>query len=289
MYPKSKSVQRRLEQDKQDYLEQYNDATFINDIDFSIYEKNIDKWALKLLKEQTTPKTFGAWGRGINKGARWVEIFTKEQALTMQTSINERKAERTRIAATKPKRRKPLRLYQRSAKQKALNMLDESFCVLDVSTTGLSADDEIVEISLIDKFGNCLIDTLIKPSKSIPASATAIHGITDNDVINAPSFSEIYPDIIRFMKNRVCVAYNASFDFTFLSTHIKNHDLKDFSYSQQCAMLLFSEFTDAEQWQKLTTAIQHFDIQVEKTHRSYFHCKATLALIKAIANFRNEV
>lgn len=62
------------------------------------------------------------------------------------------------LAATKPKRRKPLSSYQRSAKQKALNMLDESLCVLDVSTTGLSADDEIVEISLIDKFGNCLID-----------------------------------------------------------------------------------------------------------------------------------
>lgn len=105
MYPKSKSVQKRMEEDKQDYINEYNDATFVNDIDFNIYEKNIGKWCLKLLKKQTYPKTFGAWSRGVYTGARWVEIFTKEQALTMQTSINERKAEKTRIASTKSKRK----------------------------------------------------------------------------------------------------------------------------------------------------------------------------------------
>lgn len=106
MYPKTKSVQKRIEEEKQDCINEYNDATFINDIDFNIYEKIIGKWCLKLLKEQTNPKTFGVWPRGQYIGARWVEIFTKEQALTMQKSINERKAERTRIAATKPKRKK---------------------------------------------------------------------------------------------------------------------------------------------------------------------------------------
>jgi len=91
MYPKTKSIQKRIEEEKKDYINKYNDATFINDIDFNIYDKNIGKWCLKLLKEQTSPKSFGVWARGQYVGTRWVEIFTKEQAKEMQNSINERK------------------------------------------------------------------------------------------------------------------------------------------------------------------------------------------------------
>lgn len=57
MYPKTKSIQKRLESEKECYwMCLYPDATFINHIDFNVYEKNIGKWCLKLLKEITLKK-----------------------------------------------------------------------------------------------------------------------------------------------------------------------------------------------------------------------------------------
>ena len=92
MYPKTKSIQKRLESEKECYwMCLYPDATFINHIDFNVYEKNIGKWCLK---EITLKKTFGVWRKRKYQGIRWVEIFTKEQAAAMQAAIDERKENR---------------------------------------------------------------------------------------------------------------------------------------------------------------------------------------------------
>ena len=95
MYPKTKSIQKRLESEKECYwMCLCPDAKFINYIDFNVYEKNIGKWCLKLLKENTIKKTFGVWRKRQYQGIRWVEIFTKEQVASMQAAIDERKENR---------------------------------------------------------------------------------------------------------------------------------------------------------------------------------------------------
>ena len=60
---------------------------------------------------------------------------------------------------------------------------------LDTETTGLEKNDEIVEIAVIDKIGNVLINTLIKPRSLIPDSASSIHHITNEMVKEIPRIS----------------------------------------------------------------------------------------------------
>lgn len=55
--------------------------------------------------------------------------------------------------------------------QIAKRWIDKGFVILDTETTGLGFDDEIVEISIIDCAGYVLLNTLVKPSKSIPEAA----------------------------------------------------------------------------------------------------------------------
>jgi len=94
------------------------------------------------------------------------------------------------------------------------------YVIIDVETTGLDPEsDKIVEIAAIRYRGKQHIDewqSLINPDIPIPASASAVHHITDKDVHDAPRLDEIWPSLREFCAGRILVAHNAEFDSAFL-------------------------------------------------------------------------
>jgi DNA polymerase-3 subunit epsilon len=92
----------------------------------------------------------------------------------------------------------------------------------DLETTGINiASDRIVEISYlkVDVNGNEGEKTLrINPGMPIPEKATAIHGITDEDVKNAPTFHEIAKSLARDFEGCDLAGYNSiKFDIPLLA------------------------------------------------------------------------
>ena len=92
-------------------------------------------------------------------------------------------------------------------------------CVLDLETTGLTAGgDRVVELSLVriapGQEPKLILDTLVNPRRHV--TATEIHGITDADVADAPTFPMIAGDLVRTMAGSVVAAYNVYFDMRFL-------------------------------------------------------------------------
>lgn len=73
--------------------------------------------------------------------------------------------------------------------------LKRPLVVLDVETTGVHPQiDRIVQIGLVKiypKKDPTEWKTLVNPGMPIPPEATEVHGITDEDVSNAPPFKEI--------------------------------------------------------------------------------------------------
>ena len=71
-----------------------------------------------------------------------------------------------------------------------------AYTVFDCETTGTTPElDEIVSLAAV-RLDTAGVETaryasLVRPSRSIPAEATAVHGITDEDVVTAPPFGEI--------------------------------------------------------------------------------------------------
>ena len=57
---------------------------------------------------------------------------------------------------------------------------------------------------------------LVRPSKPIPAGATAVHGIATADVAGAPPFADIADELRTLLGEAVFVAHNASFDLQML-------------------------------------------------------------------------
>lgn len=88
---------------------------------------------------------------------------------------------------------------------------------LDVETTGLHADAEILEIAILDEHGVPLIDTLVRPARATHwPDAECIHGIAPADVAMAPTAAELAEQIAAVLQGCEVVIYNADFDVEFL-------------------------------------------------------------------------
>jgi DNA polymerase-3 subunit epsilon len=92
--------------------------------------------------------------------------------------------------------------------------LHKPICFFDLETTGINVGkDRIVEISVLKVFpnGNKESKTIrVNPEMPISREATSVHGITNADVENEPTFREIAPQIWEMMKDSDIGGYNSN-------------------------------------------------------------------------------
>ena len=100
----------------------------------------------------------------------------------------------------------------------------------DLETTGVDvANDRIVEISMVKVFPNGDRDARtrrVNPEMHIPEQATLIHGITDEDVKDCPTFKEMAKKIAADFKGADLAGYNsARFDLPMLAEEFLRADV----------------------------------------------------------------
>jgi DNA polymerase-3 subunit epsilon len=82
--------------------------------------------------------------------------------------------------------------------------LSQPLCFIDLETTGVNVStDKIVEIAIVKIMpeGSKLVKRkLIHPEMPIPAVTTAVHGITDEMVKDAPTFKQVANEIKQFLE-----------------------------------------------------------------------------------------
>ncbi len=112
--------------------------------------------------------------------------------------------------------------------------------VIDLETTGLTPGvDRVVEVAVfrIDP-GNepkLVLDTLVNPER--PVSGSEIHGITDEDVADAPTFDEIAGAVVEALSDCVVAAYNVYFEARFLRYELRRARLRT-RFPHVCLMYL---------------------------------------------------
>lgn len=94
----------------------------------------------------------------------------------------------------------------------ARRALRREFVILDMETTGLDTNAEAVHVGLLSHCGEELVNTLVKPTCAINASAAAIHGITDAMVRGAKPFASVAAELEQHMRHRLVIVYNVDFD-----------------------------------------------------------------------------
>lgn len=156
---------------------------------------------------------------------------------------------------------------------------------LDTETTGLGGDAEIVEIAVLDRSGKPILDTLVRPTCSIPAAVVAIHGITDRMVHSAPTWPEIHAGVAGVLAGRKVIAYNAPFDARMIDQVSRRHGLATPAYTPMCAMQ--ASLLAAGQnkpFESLDAALARWGVAREgRGHRARADCLSTLRLMEALA------
>lgn len=170
----------------------------------------------------------------------------------------------------------------------------DNFVILDSETTGLGSFDQIVQLAAIDKDGQTLLDTLIRPTRSIPSDATAIHGITNEMVENAPPLIDILPALYSAVLYHDLIIYNSNFDLFMIDQTFNAHacpgaweTFREGIASVTCAMMAYAEhygdwngYHQSYRWQRLSAACQQQRLKVVDAHSALGDCRMTLALLQ---------
>ncbi len=98
--------------------------------------------------------------------------------------------------------------------------LDEPYVAFDLETTGLSAkEDQIIEFGAVLMSGGKEIDrfqSFVDPGRKLLPETSALTGITDDMLVDAPKIEDALRKFVDFVGDRVLVAHNADFDTGFL-------------------------------------------------------------------------
>jgi DNA polymerase III epsilon subunit family exonuclease len=153
--------------------------------------------------------------------------------------------------------------------------------IVDLETTGLSAEDQIIEIGAIkiDTETGEVLDEF--QSFSLPGAEyggyqyqissfiTDLTGITDDMVADAPSNSDAVNAFLVFAGNLEIWAYNSGFDSKFINQHTPEH--RPFKDVLRIARKAFPDLRS----HKLTLVADHLGLSQKGAHRAIADCLMT--------------
>lgn len=163
--------------------------------------------------------------------------------------------------------------------------LSRPIAFFDLETTGINVStDRIVEISIykIMPNGDKEIKTKkINPTIPIPIESSAVHGITDADVVDAPTFAEVAKDLAKFIEGCDLAGYNSNkFDVPLLAEEFLRADV-DFDISKRNLVDVQNIFHKMEQ--RTLSAAYHFYCKKDLTnaHSAEADTIATYEILEA--------
>src|SRR5215203_5504380 len=164
-------------------------------------------------------------------------------------------------------------------------MEDPRVIYLDTETTGFGPRAEIVDIAVVSSVGEVVLESLVQPTRRITADATAIHGITNADVKDAPAWCDLYEDLQRALAGRRIIVYNVIFDRQMVNQACDRYALAAPAADWECAMRKYAGFygnwDPGKRWyrfQKLERAVLAFGAEPggHRAAADAFACRAVV-------------
>ena len=185
-----------------------------------------------------------------------------------------------------------MNVARNSNNNKGRHLSTTTFVVLDLETTGASpkVGAGITEIGAVKVRGGEVIgifESFINPGESIPSYITALTGITDEMVVDAPSIEMALPTLLEFLGHEdetVVVAHNAPFDLGFLKAAAQTHEYPWPNYQVLDTVKLARHLLTRDEVYdcKLSTLAQFFETPIQPTHRALDDAHSTVAVLHGL-------
>lgn len=163
----------------------------------------------------------------------------------------------------------------------------------DTETTGLGINDEIIDIGIYGNDGIEIFSSLIKPSRPelLTPQISQITGITYDMLQDAPSFTDVYPQIYTALQSSISLIYNAEFDMQMLERACMRAGLKPVPIlAVECVMHAFARWHGEWDFKRgdwvnkpLSFALDHLDLIPDYLHRAAADARSTYRVIRAMA------
>jgi DNA polymerase III subunit epsilon len=165
------------------------------------------------------------------------------------------------------------------------------FAVVDIETTGgFPAQHGITEIAIVLHNGYEVqgkFATLINPHQPIPPYIANMTGISNAMVATAPSFEEVAPYIFNLLQDKIFVAHNVNFDYSFVKHHLQQAGLQ-LQAPKLCTIRLSRKVFPGFAKYGLASLCHEFNIKNEARHRATGDALATAKVLELIVQKDGE-
>jgi DNA polymerase-3 subunit epsilon len=159
------------------------------------------------------------------------------------------------------------------------------YAIVDIETTGgYAAAHGITEISIQLFDGNKVIEkfeSLINPGQPIPRYIEAMTGITDEMVANAPSFEEVASTVYNLLNDKIFVAHNVNFDYSFVKNHLEEYGFS-LNVKKLCTVRLSRKIFPGFPSYSLGKLCHSLGILIQNHHRAGGDTEATVKVFEQL-------
>jgi DNA polymerase-3 subunit epsilon len=170
--------------------------------------------------------------------------------------------------------------------------------VIDFETTGRDPEtDRVIEIGIVTFVQGKVArreSLLVNPGIPVPEESRAVHGITDEELAGAPDFAAVMPRVLDLLQGKLPVAYNASFDRSFLLAELRRAapqgmtpgDMPPAAREEVVwvdPLVWAREILKELQSRRLSDVAKHFGIPLAQAHRAAGDAEATGRVLMALA------
>ncbi len=165
------------------------------------------------------------------------------------------------------------------------------YAIVDIETTGgYAAANGITEIAIVLHDGQSVtgrFETLINPCQPIPPYISAMTGISQSMADQAPSFADVAQQIYLLLHDKVFVAHNVNFDYSFIKAHLKEAGF-DLHCRKLCTIRLSRKIFPGLPGYGLGKLSQSLDVQIQDRHRAGGDADATARIFDLLLKHDRE-
>jgi DNA polymerase-3 subunit epsilon len=163
-----------------------------------------------------------------------------------------------------------------------------TYTIIDVETTGRG--NKITEVSIFKYDGEQVVDeftSLVNPEALIPDYITALTGIDNAMVADAPTFAEIAEQVLSITENTIFVAHNVNFDYNIIRNEFKSIKI-DFRRRKLCTVRLSRTLFPGFRSYSLGKLCNSLNIDLVDRHRARGDAEATVTLFRKLLAQENS-